>query len=227
MIITIDGPAGVGKGTLSKSLAEKLGFSYLDTGTLYRATAFVCLKDGASLEDEAQTEKSAQGLIKRYTFKNTEDGFATFIDGENVQSKLRADEVGSAASVVAAQPKVRQALKDFQVQFAIEKSAEKGVIMDGRDTGTVICPNAEVKFFLTADLKIRAQRRVKELQDIGKSVNFDEIYQAMVARDARDSGREAAPLEMAEDAILLDTTELSIDQVLQKALDVITSKSVK
>lgn len=225
MIIAIDGPAGVGKGTLAKKLAECLGFDYLDTGTLYRSVAFVCLKDNCDLNDEDQTAKAAESLINRYAFKPTEKGYATFIDDENVQDKIRADHVGQASSVVAAQPRVRQALKEFQITFAQNKSAEKGVILDGRDVGTVICPKAEVKLYLTADLKIRAERRVKELQDIGKSVNFDEIYNSMVERDARDSGRDTAPLTMAEDAILLDTTELSVDQVLQKALDVITSKT--
>lgn len=227
MIITIDGPAGVGKGTLSKNLAAHLGFHYLDTGTLYRATAFICLKDNCDLQNTQQTAKAAISLLERYDFKPTEAGFCTFIDGENVQRSLRADEVGSAASVVAAQTEVRQALKAFQQQFAQEKGADKGVIMDGRDTGTAICPDADVKFFLEADPKIRAERRVKELQDMGKSANFDEIYQAMVERDARDANRKTDPLIPAKDAHILDTSMLCVEEVLQKALSVITSESGK
>lgn len=199
MIIAIDGPAGSGKGTLAKALAEHLGYPHLDTGALYRATALAVLRDGADPDDDAAAERAARSL-----------------DAALVESpELRTAAVGEAASKVAAKPAVRAALRDFQRSFA---RTPPGAVLDGRDIGTVIVPDARVKLFVTATPEIRARRRHEELLARGEASIYGRVLADLRQRDARDAERAEAPMRMADDAVEIDTSDLTPDQVLQRAL---------
>ena len=203
MIIAIDGPAAAGKGTLALRLAAELGFAHLDTGRIYRAVAAKALAAGAEPEDAAAAVRAAETL-------GPED---------LARGDLRREEVGRGASVVAAVPEVRAALLAFQRRFAENPpGGEAGAVLDGRDVGTVVCPGAEVKFYVTASPEVRAQRRHKELLERGERSIYARVLQEVRDRDARDSGREAAPLRPAEDAVVLDTTEMNADAALAAAL---------
>ncbi|PSC04832.1 (d)CMP kinase [Alsobacter soli] len=199
MIIAIDGPAASGKGTLAKRLAVHYGLPHLDTGLLYRAVARTLLDQGSPLDDEALAVKAAQSLDL----------------GHLDESRLRGREMGEAASVVAAIPPVRAALVAWQRQFA---SRPEGAVLDGRDIGTVICPDATVKIFVTASAEERARRRHRELAGRGETTPYEEVLADIRKRDARDSGRTTAPLVAAHDARLLDTTNLGIEQAFQAAV---------
>ncbi|MEP1276787.1 MAG: (d)CMP kinase [Alphaproteobacteria bacterium] len=206
MIIAIDGPAAAGKGTLARRIARDLGFAYLDTGLLYRATGKRVLEAGADPEDAEAAEAGARALTPRGLER----------------PDLRTDAVAQAASKVSAVPGVRAALLDFQRSFAAHPpEGAKGAVLDGRDIGTVVCPDADVKLFVTASDEVRAQRRFKELQESGPDVIYARVLEEMRERDARDRSRAVAPLEPAEDAILLDTSDLNADEVFAKALDII------
>jgi len=210
MIIAIDGPAASGKGTLARALAAALGFAHLDTGAIYRAVAARVLAAGADPRDAAAALRSARVLEA----------------ADLRRSDLRRQEVGQGASVVAAIPEVRAALLAFQRDFAARPpDGRPGAVLDGRDVGTVVCPEAEVKFFVTASPEVRAGRRHKELLDGGAESIYARVLQEVRDRDARDSGREAAPLRPAEDAIVLDTTELSAEAALAAALAHIRSRT--
>jgi CMP/dCMP kinase len=202
MIVAIDGPAASGKGTLAKRLARHYGLRHLDTGVIYRAVAKAMLDAGAELTDEARAAAVAMALDPE-----------TFGD-----PALRSHAVGSAASVVSALPKVRQALVDFQRQFAAEPP---GAVLDGRDIGTVICPDADVKIFVVADPKIRARRRTLEAEGRGEAADEAVILADILARDERDQNRAAAPLKAAEDAYLLDNSHLDIEGGVRAAIDII------
>jgi cytidylate kinase len=202
MIIAIDGPAASGKGTLAKRLAAHYGFRHLDTGVIYRAVAHALLTAGVDLKDEAQAAEAALALDP-----------ATFGD-----PALRSQAVGSAASVVSALPKVRQALVAFQRQFAIQPP---GAVLDGRDIGTVICPEAEVKIYVVADPRIRAQRRTLEGLARGEPADEAAILADILARDERDQNRAVAPLKQAPDAILLDNSHLDIESGVRAAIDIV------
>jgi len=203
VIIAIDGPAAAGKGTLALRLAAELGFAHLDTGRIYRAVAAKALAAGAEPEDAAAAVRAAETL-------GPED---------LARGDLRREEVGRGASVVAAVPEVRAALLAFQRRFAENPpGGEAGAVLDGRDVGTVVCPGAEVKFYVTASPEVRAQRRHKELLERGERSIYARVLQEVRDRDARDSGREAAPLRPAEDAVVLDTTEMNADAALAAAL---------
>ena len=204
-VIAIDGPAASGKGTLARRLAIHYGLPHLDTGLLYRATARTLLDEGLPLDDAAAAEAAARGLS------------LTDFDPE----RLRAREMGEASSIVAAMPAVRAALVDMQRGFA---ARPEGAVLDGRDIGTVICPAAPVKIFVTASPEARAQRRSLELAGRGESVDYAEILADVRRRDARDSERGAAPLKAADDATILDTTLLDRDEVFAAAL-ALTEKS--
>ena len=199
MIIAIDGPAASGKGTIARRLAGHFNLPHLDTGLLYRATARVLLDNGASLEDAARAEEAARGLA------------LTDFD----EARLRGAHMGEAASVVGAIPQVRAALMEWQRRFA---SRPEGAVLDGRDIGTVICPDADVKLFVTASPETRAQRRALELRGRGENVNFADVLADIRRRDERDSGRSAAPLIAAPDSILLDTTEMDVETAVQAAI---------
>ena len=202
MIIAIDGPAASGKGTLAKRLAAHYGFRHLDTGVIYRAVAHALLSAGADLQDEAAAVRAAQA-IDPDTFENP---------------ALKSQKVGTAASVVSAIPRVREVLVDFQRQFA---SAPPGAVLDGRDIGTVICPDAEVKIYVVADPKIRAQRRTLEARGRGEEADEAAILADILARDERDQNRPVAPLKPAKDAYLLDNSNLDIEGGVRAAIDIV------
>ncbi|MGY8985474.1 MAG: (d)CMP kinase [Sphingomonadales bacterium] len=210
MIIAIDGPAAAGKGTLARALASKLGFAYLDTGALYRAVALGVKYEGGNLNDPILAKKIALNLNK------------TLLEDHN----LRLEETGESASIVAAMPEVRAALLTFQRNFVKNiPEGKKGAILDGRDIGTVVVPDADLKFFVTASPETRAGRRFKDMIARGVDVNFEYILKEVKDRDARDSNRKTSPLKKAENALLLDTTKLDIDGVLQIALKAYQSLS--
>ena len=202
MIIAIDGPAASGKGTLGKKLAAHYGLRHLDTGLLYRAVAKSLLNAGCDLEDAGAAEAVAQALDP------------TQFD----EIALKGADVGEAASVVSAMPRVRKALLAFQRDFAAKPP---GAVLDGRDIGTVICPDADVKIFVTASPEARAARRAAEYRAAGKSIDAATVLADIRKRDERDSKRAAAPLRQAADAHLLDTTHLDISGVLRAAIDIV------
>lgn len=202
LVIAIDGPAASGKGTLARRLAEYFHLPHLDTGLLYRATACVLLDNGASLLDEALAERAARGLS------------LTDFDAR----RLRSRELGEASSIVASLPAVRAALIDLQRQFA---TRAEGAVIDGRDIGTVICPEASVKIFVTASPETRAQRRVIELIAAGETADYTSILSEVKQRDARDLTRSISPLVAANDAVMLDTTELDRDAAFNAALAIV------
>jgi CMP/dCMP kinase len=204
MIIAIDGTTASGKGTLAARLAEIYGFARLDTGALYRAVALAVLDAGELPSDGAATVRAAQGLTLDQ------------IDAE----RIRSGPVGAAASIVAAHPGVRAVLLEAQRQFA---RAPQGAVLDGRDIGTVICPHADVKFFVDAALAVRARRRWQELQARGESLSLEALTAQIAARDARDAARADAPLRKAVDAHLLDTTSLSIEETVDAARTIIAA----
>jgi len=209
-IIAIDGPAASGKGSLARKLADQLGYALLDTGALYRLVGYKVLEAGGDPEDEALATQTAEALKETLALE------------EMANPDLRTDEVGSAASKVAKIPGVRQALFDFQQHFAQNPpQGTAGAILDGRDIGTVICPEADVKLFITADTEERAKRRAKELQSRGVSVTYEAVLADMKERDERDSSRQSAPLKPAEDAHVLDTTQMSEEEVFETALTLI------
>ncbi|MDE0588656.1 (d)CMP kinase [Halocynthiibacter sp. C4] len=198
--VAIDGPAAAGKGTVSKAVATHFGFAYLDTGLLYRAV-------GARVLDGADAIEAAQSLN------------AKEIDG----SQLRTAEVAEAASKAAAMPEVRAALIEFQRGFA---KRQGGAVLDGRDIGTVICPDASVKLFVTASAEVRATRRFLELSEKDSSVDFEQVLADVKARDERDASRDAAPLVAADDAVVIDTSELTIKEAVSAAVSAIEAKLV-
>ncbi|MFA9500290.1 (d)CMP kinase [Mannheimia sp. E30BD] len=213
IVITVDGPSGAGKGTLCHALAEKLGFDFLDSGALYRITALSAVKKDVALDDEEKLAELGRYLNIQFVPQNGE--ISVILDGENVGDQIRTAEAGQNASKIAAFPKVRGALLERQRAF----STEKGLIADGRDMGTVVFPNAQIKLFLDASAEERTKRRVKQLQEKGFNANFDEILAEIKERDFRDRNRAVAPLIPAKDALLLDSTHLSIDDVIKQALD--------
>ena len=205
MIIAIDGPAASGKGTIARRLAEHMGVPHLDTGLLYRATACALLDAGHRLDDVEHAVAAARGLALL----------------EFDEARLRGREMGDAASVVAAIPAVREALIDAQRRFA--RRAE-GAVLDGRDIGTVICPEAPVKIFVTAAPETRAQRRALELARRGEKVDYVLVLEDIRRRDERDSNRSSAPLKMADDAVALDTTKLDIEAAVAAAIAIVEGK---
>ncbi|HDV7227298.1 TPA: (d)CMP kinase [Mannheimia haemolytica] len=213
IVITVDGPSGAGKGTLCHALAEKLGFDFLDSGALYRITALSAIKKEVPLDDEEKLAEVGRNLDIQFLPENGE--IQVILEGENVGDLIRTAEAGQNASKVAAFPLVREALLERQRAF----SSEKGLIADGRDMGTVVFPDAQIKLFLDASAEERTKRRVKQLQEKGFNANFDEILAEIKERDFRDRNRSVAPLVPAKDALLLDSTHLSIEDVINQALN--------
>jgi cytidylate kinase len=205
-VIALDGPAASGKGTLAMMIAEAYGFAYLDTGSLYRGVAYLLLAAGDDPRDEAAAERAARAF--------TLDAVAG--------ADIRTREVGAAASVVAAQPGVRRALLDFQRDFARRPpEGAQGAVLDGRDIGTVVCPDADLKFFVVASPEVRAHRRYLELKPAKPSLTEADVLADLAERDARDAARSDAPMTMAADAELLDTTRLTIEAAFAAARRVI------
>ena len=214
MIITIDGPASAGKGTLASTLAGIYHLAYFDTGMVYRAVGLDLRLKNQDINDEALAEASAKALT-----------FAKMTELSK-HREFRSSEGGVAASVVSAQPKVRAALLKMQQDFAknpsfADGSTDKGAIYDGRDTGTVVCPQADIKFFITASSEVRAKRRFKELQEKGIDTPYEKVLADIVSRDERDSQRSTAPLKAAPDAHIIDTSNMDIDEVVAKAREII------
>ncbi|WP_024514877.1 (d)CMP kinase [Bradyrhizobium sp. Tv2a-2] len=202
MIIAIDGPAASGKGTLARKLAQHYGYRHLDTGVIYRAVGYALLQAGADLRDEALAVRAAMELDPD-TFGNP---------------ALKSQKAGEAASVVSAIPRVREVLLDFQRRFA---ATPPGAVLDGRDIGTVICPDAEVKIFVVADAKVRAHRRALEAKSRGEEADEAKILADIIQRDERDRTRASAPLKQAADAYLLDNTNLDIEAGVRAAIDIV------
>lgn len=205
-VITVDGPSGVGKGTISQHLTGKTGFHLLDSGALYRALAYGAVKNTLDLDDVAGLSKLAEQLP--VAFKAT----SIFYEGVDITTKVRTEEVAGIASQVAVIPEVRAALLQRQKAF----SQAPGLIADGRDMGSAVFPEAELKIFLTASAEVRAERRVKQLKTQGVNANIAQITQDIKERDERDLNRSASPLKPADDAIIIDTSDLNVEQVNQK-----------
>ncbi len=217
-IITVDGPSGAGKGTLSAKLALSYKWHFLDSGAIYRVLAVAALHHGIELDDQTGLSPLASGLD--VTFESSDIGTRVILEGEDVTEDIRNEVVGNAASKVAAIPLVREALLRRQRSFA----ETPGLVADGRDMGTVVFPSAVAKIYLTASPEARAQRRFEELKAKGLDVKISRLLEDIKARDARDAGRSAAPLRAAEDAYELDSTGLSVIQVFEKAKQFIDSK---
>ncbi len=208
-VIAVDGPAGAGKSTVSKIVAAKLGFTYIDTGAMYRAVGLKLLQSGKPL-----TEKNLIEIVDDIEIKLDESA-KVFLDGVDVTKEIRTPEVSKLASDVSKYGFVRKKLTELQREMATAGS----VIMDGRDIGTQVLPNADIKIFLTASLHERARRRFEELKAKGQVVTFDAVENEIAARDKQDSEREIAPLAKADDAILIDSTNMTVDNVVEKILE--------
>ena len=218
----MDGPVGAGKSSVARECAKRLGFIYVDTGALYRACGLYCKREGIEIipENESRIEAAINGGLT-LEIKLLDGVQHVFMNGEDVSGEIRLPEISMAASAVSALPAVRRFLLDTQRSVA----AENNVIMDGRDIGTVILPNAEVKIFITAKPEIRAKRRYDELIAKNTKTTFEEVLSDLMKRDYNDSHRAEAPLKQAEDALLLDTSELDFEQTVEKVCEIINGKT--
>lgn len=219
--IAIDGPAGAGKSTIAKRVAKELSFIYVDTGAMYRAMALYLIKNQVHGEKPEEIAAVCQGAEISIEYQNGEQ--IVLLNGENVNAYLRTEEVGNMASVSSANPSVRAKLLELQQGLAKKQS----VVMDGRDIGTTILPNADVKIYLTASSATRAKRRFLELQEKGETCDLEEIRKDIEERDERDMNREVSPLRKAEDAVLVDSSEMTIEEVVKTILQAYHSKVAK
>lgn len=217
--IAIDGPAGAGKSTIAKRVAEELNFMYVDTGALYRAVALCAIQKNIEPDDSQRVSEMLSEIKVQLAF-NYRFEKVVLLDGKDVSSRIRTPEVSMAASKISALPQVRAYLLDLQRDIA----KENNVIMDGRDIGTVVLPDARVKIFLTASPQVRAERRYKELSEKGADVSFDEVLRDVNERDYNDSHRKTAPLKPAEDSVFVDTTDLDFEQSVEKIISVIKER---
>jgi cytidylate kinase len=222
LIITIDGPAGAGKSTVAKIVAQKLNFSYLDSGAIYRTLTLACLQNNVNLEDEEMILKLLDKV--ELSFNEVVEGerriFKCYLNGKDVTEDIRLPEVSKAVSIVARHSRVRERLLFYQKKFA----ENRNVVCDGRDMGTIVFKTADYKFFLTASPEVRAKRRYQELKSLGVEVDYEEVYQNIVFRDATDSNREASPLKPAPEALIIDTTNIDPETVAKKIISVIKER---
>lgn len=216
--VAIDGPAGAGKSTIAKILAEELGFIYVDTGAMYRAMALSCLRNGIDISDKEMVVEHCENLEIGLKYKNREQ--QVLLNGENVNSYIRTEEVSQATSAISIYEGVRKKLLNLQRQLG----QEHNVVMDGRDIGTNVLKDAQVKIYLTASVQTRAKRRYEELIKKGVECNLIEIEEDIKERDYRDMHREIAPLMQAEQAVYLDSSELAIEQVVEKIRSIIEDR---
>ena len=217
--VAIDGPSGAGKSSVSKAVAKKLGFIYIDTGAMYRSLAYKAIKNNIEI---CETNKKVEEMLSSTSIDicHRDDGQHMFVDGADVTDKIRTPNVSMGASAISAIPLVRAWLLDMQRNFANENNC----IMDGRDIGTVVLPNAEVKIFLTASPKARAQRRYKELLEKDSKTNFADVLSDIEKRDKNDMERSCAPLKMADDAVELNTDDLTFEESVDRVVDIIEEK---
>lgn len=208
--IAIDGPAGAGKSTVAKQVARKLGYIYVDTGAMYRAMALYFIRQGIDKDDQASIEKVCRDV--EISLEYADGAQQIFLNGENVTGLIRTEEVGNMASATSVYLPVRKKLVELQQRIA----QRKDVVMDGRDIGTCVLPFADVKVYLTADSRVRALRRFKELREKNVECDLDEIEKDIIERDYRDMHREHSPLKQAEDAVLLDTSDMTLEEVLEE-----------
>lgn len=211
--IAIDGPAGAGKSTIAKKVAAGLGFIYVDTGAMYRAMALFLIKEGTDAKDTAAVSGKCKEADITIRYENGEQ--VVYLNGENVNGMIRTEQVGQMASLTSPNPDIRKRLVELQQKLA----ADADVVMDGRDIGTCVLPDAEVKIFLTASSKVRAERRYKELTAKGEKCDIDVIEKDIIERDHQDMTREISPLQAAEDAVFVDSSYMTIDEVAAVILD--------
>ena len=217
--VAIDGPAGAGKSTIARQLAKKFGYVYVDTGAMYRAMAYYFLNHGIKAEDENKIAEACQNVDVTIAYEGGEQ--QVILNGENITGSIRTEEVGNMASATSVYPVVRTKLVELQRKLA----ESTNVIMDGRDIGTCVLPNAQVKIYLTASSGTRAKRRYDELTAKGVSCDLAEIEKDILDRDYRDMHRETSPLKQAEDAVLVDSSEMNIEEVVEAIAAIVTEKT--
>jgi len=213
-VLTIDGPSGAGKGTVSRAVAKRLGWNYLDSGSIYRSLAIAVLKQAVDLKDEAAIVNVAQTMALEF---DCNDELVVRLDGEDITAQLGLESTGNTASIVAALPEVRHVLLQKQKDF----KQSPGLVADGRDMGTVVFPEAENKVFLTASAAERAKRRYKQLIEKGNDANLAQIINEIEERDRRDMERKTAPLAMANDALYIDSSDMTLESVIEEVLNLI------
>lgn len=216
--IAIDGPAGAGKSTIAKKIAKQLGFIYVDTGAMYRAMALFLLDKGVDPKDASAISRNCENADITIRYENAEQ--VVYLNGDNVNGFIRTEQVGNMASLTSANPDVRKKLVQLQQKLA----ADADVVMDGRDIGTCVLPDAEVKVFLTASSRVRAERRYNELIDKGEKCDIDVIEKDIIERDYQDMTREISPLAAAEDAVLIDSSYMKIEEVADTIIGMIIKK---
>lgn len=210
--IAIDGPAGAGKSTIAKIVAKKKGYIYVDTGAMYRTMALACFRKGIDAADEEKVIETCKQVEVSLDYVN--DTQVVYLNGEDVSAQIRAEEIGNMTSAIAVYGPVREILVDMQRKIA----SEKDVVMDGRDIGSAVLPNADLKIYLTASSRTRAERRYKELVEKGVSCNIDEIEKDIIDRDYRDMHRDVSPLVQVDDAVLVDSSDMTIDEVVNEII---------
>jgi cytidylate kinase len=223
MIIAIDGPSGAGKSTLGKMLAKKLNLLYLDTGAMYRAVGLAVLQNNVSFEDQARVAEIAENA--KIELVGEPESLQVFLDGRDVSAEIRTNEIGQAASIVSGVSEVRRILVEHQ--RSLGANSPTGAVLDGRDIGSVVFPNADIKFFLTAKPEARARRRYEEDLEKHRATSYEQTFAEIKERDERDVSRADSPLMIAEDAVVIDTSELDLSEVFAQMMQFIQEKSAK